>query len=59
MDINKNQQTNTFLKGMNTDTSDFLLSDEQYRYAENVRLTTDLDNNQGELHIVNGISRIL
>lgn len=59
MDINKNQQTNTFLKGMNTDTSDFLLSDEQYRYAENVRLTTDLDNNQGELHVVNGISRIL
>jgi len=36
MDINKNQQVNTFLKGMNTDASDSLLENSQYRYAENV-----------------------
>ena len=56
MDINKNQQVNTFLKGMNTDTSDSLLENSQYRYAENVRLSTDKDNNSGELRLVDGTS---
>ena len=56
MDINNNQQVNTFLKGMNTDTSDSLLDNSQYRYAENVRLSTDTDNNSGELRLVDGTS---
>jgi len=56
MDINKNQQVNTFLKGMNTDASDSLLENSQYRYAENVRLSTDKDNNSGELRLVDGTS---
>lgn len=54
MDINNNQQTNTFLKGMNTDTSDFLLGSDQYRYAENVRLSTNSESNGGELRLVDG-----
>lgn len=54
MDINQNQQINTFLKGMNTDTSDMLLSSDQYRFARNVRVITDTENNSGELRLVDG-----
>lgn len=54
MDINDNQQINTFTKGMNTDTSDMLLSTEQYRYAENVRLVTNTNSDTGELRIIDG-----
>lgn len=54
MDINQNQQINTFLKGMNTDTSDALISNDQYRYAENVRVITNTDSNSGELRLVDG-----
>lgn len=54
MDINKNQQVNTFLKGMNTDLSDSLLDSSQYRYAENLRLVTNTDSNSGELRLVEG-----
>lgn len=56
MDINDNQQINTFLGGMNTDTSDALLNSHQYRYAENLRIVTDTDSNSGELRIVEGTS---
>lgn len=54
MDINNQQQTTSFLKGMNTDISDALLQDGQYRYAENVQVLTDTDSNTGELHIIEG-----
>lgn len=54
MDINDNQQINTFLKGMNTDVSDALIDSSQYRYAENVRLVTNTDSNTGELRLVDG-----
>ena len=56
MDINKNQQVNTFLKGMNTDLSDSLLGNSQYRYAENLRLVTNTDSNSGELRLIDGTS---
>lgn len=56
MDINKNQQVNTFLKGMNTDLSDSLIDNSQYRYAENVRLVTNTDSNSGELRLIDGTS---
>ena len=56
MDINKNQQVNTFLKGMNTDLSDSLLDSSQYRYAENLRLVTNTDSNSGELRLIEGTS---
>jgi hypothetical protein len=54
MDINDQQQINTFVKGMNTDTSDALIDSSQYRFAENLRLTTNTDNNSGELHMIDG-----
>lgn len=54
MDINKNYQINTFIKGMDTDTSDMYLEDSQYRMAENVRLLTNTDSNSGELHLIEG-----
>lgn len=54
----QNQQTNTFLKGMDTDTSDMLLGSDQYRYAENVRIITNTDNNTGELRLIEGNTRI-
>lgn len=52
MDINNNQQTNTFTKGMNTDTADMYIPSDQYRYAENLRYVTDVDNNTGELSTI-------
>lgn len=54
MDINKNQQTNTFHKGMDTDTSDVLLGSDQYRYAQNLRITVDGSGSNGELHTIKG-----
>lgn len=54
MDINSQQQVNTFVGGMNTDTSDALLESNQYRYAENLRLFTNTDSNSGELRLVDG-----
>ena len=54
MDINKNQQTNTFHKGMDTDTSDVLLGSDQYRYAQNLRITVDGSGANGELHTIKG-----
>lgn len=57
MDINNDlQQINTFIKGMNTDVSDALLDSSQYRYAENVRLATNKDENTGELRLIEGNS---
>lgn len=50
----QNQQTNTFLKGMDTDTSDMLLGSDQYRYAENIRIITNEDNNSGEVRLIEG-----
>lgn len=58
MDINKNQQTNTFLKGMDTDTSDILIESSKYRFAENVRITTDKDGSNGEIHMIDGTDQI-
>ena len=50
MDINQNlEQINTFEKGMNTDVSDTLLPNNQYRYAENLRFTSHDTDNTGEL----------
>lgn len=54
MDINDNQQINSFVKGMNTDVSDSLIDSSQYRYAENLRLITNTDSNSGELRLIEG-----
>ena len=59
MDINNNnQQVNTFVKGMNTDVSDSLMDSSQYRYAENLRIATNKDENSGELRLIEGNKRI-
>lgn len=58
MDINNNQQTNTFIKGMDTDTSDMYIGEGSYRYAENLRVVTNKDSNSGELHIIEGTEKI-
>ena len=58
MDINNNQQIHTFSKGMNTDTSDMYISNEQYRYAENLRYTTNKNSNSGELRLIEGTNAI-
>lgn len=55
MDTNqKTQQINTFAKGMDTDTSDMLLSNEAYRMARNLRFTSDDCENLGELTAIPG-----
>lgn len=54
MDINNNQQQNTFESGMNTDTADYVLAKNQYREARNMRLVTDDSGNSAELHIIEG-----
>ena len=57
MDTNQNlQQINTFNGGMNTDVSDALLQKDQYRLANNLRYVTDEEENQGELHFIDGSS---
>lgn len=54
MDINENlTQVNTFIKGMDTDTSDMYLSNQSYRYAENVRLISN-EGDAGELRLIVG-----
>lgn len=58
MDINDNQQINTFIKGMNTDVSDALMDNSQYRYAENVRLVTNTDSNSGEVRLIEGTQEL-
>lgn len=47
-------QMNTFTKGMNTDTSDAYMPTDQYRYAENLRVTSDNNGVFGELHLIEG-----
>lgn len=55
MDINENlQQTNTFVGGMDTDTSDMFIKSDKYRFAKNLRLITDSNSNSGELHLIEG-----
>ena len=55
MDIDeKLSQTNTFAGGMDTDTSDMLMKDSQYRLANNLRYVTNIEENTGELHMIDG-----
>ena len=54
----QSQQTNTFHRGMNTDTSDILLGSDQYRYAQNLRITVDGSGTSGELHTIRGTKKV-
>lgn len=53
---NQLQQTNTFIGGMNTDTSDFYIPSNQYRYAENIQIITDQEPEYGEAKMFAGLS---
>ena len=54
---NKNWQINTFADGMNSDSSDSIIANNQYRYAQNLRVVTDSNSNSGELHLIEGTHR--
>jgi hypothetical protein len=43
---------------MNTDLSDALIDNSQYRYAENIRVTTNTDHNTGEARLIEGNTKI-
>lgn len=59
MDINqKTQHINSFTGGMNTDTADSMLSNNQYRYALNLRYITNKGENSGELHPVEKLLKL-
>lgn len=60
MVIDKNTtQINNFSKGMNTDTSDAYLEDGTYRMAVNLRYTTTVGSNSGELHMIEGCTDLI
>lgn len=54
--MNAQRQTNTFNRGMNMDVDYFALEHSQYRYAENIRVTT---NNNGSTAAIQNIEGIL
>ena len=54
-----NSQVNTFLEGMNLDSDITMLSDKQYRWAQNVRLLTDNAGTTGILQNIEDIRQYL
>lgn len=58
MEDNNLQQTNTFEGGMNTDVSDIMIKNNEYRYAENIRIVTNTDSNTGEARLIQGAAEI-
>lgn len=57
-----NSQTNTFIKGMNSDTSYSMLQEGQYVYANNVRIfqiDNQDQNGQGEVRAIEGIKEAI
>ena len=57
MDTKDLLQMNNFAGGMNTDTSDMVLREDQYRLANNLRYITNTQENSGELHLIEGASK--
>ena len=53
--ISNTLQTNTFIGGMNTDTDVTMIGDNQYRYAENVRVITNDAGTTGVLQNIEGV----
>lgn len=54
-----NSQVNTFLEGMNLDSDITMLSNKQYRWAQNVRLLTDNAGTTGILQNIEDIRQYL
>lgn len=53
--ISTTEQTNTFIGGMNMDTDVSLIPNNQYRYAENVRVFTNDNGTTGAIQNIEGI----
>jgi len=45
---------NDFIKGIDTDTSSYLIESSKYRDALNLRILTNKGSNTGELHKIEG-----
>ena len=50
-------QTNSFTSGMNMDVDVNLIKDNQYRYAENVRIITNDNGTTGALQGIEGVRK--
>lgn len=57
--ISSTFQTNTFTDGMNCDTDVTMLSDKQYRYAENIRVVTNDGGTTGVLQNIEGVKKYI
>lgn len=55
--MEQNAQINTFIGGMNMDKDVSLLADNEYRYAENIRLLTDSESSTGALQNIEYIRK--
>lgn len=54
MDINNNQQINTFSNGLDTDSSDFVIDEKSYRNANNIRLVGDKYGSNMSVQLIQG-----
>lgn len=57
--MNQLRQTNTFSGGMNMDLDYSLLKDNQYQYAENIRITSNDSNSFGTLQNIEGLLKTI
>lgn len=53
--MNAQRQTNTFIAGMNMDLDYSLIKNNQYNYAENIRVVCNDDNSFGALQNIEGV----
>lgn len=53
--ISNKAQTNNFTKGMNLDSDISFIENNQYRYAENIRIVTNQDGTSGGLQNIEGV----
>lgn len=53
--ISTTEQTNTFIGGMNMDTDVSLIPNNQYRYAENIRVITNDNGTTGAIQNIEGV----
>lgn len=57
--ISNTFQTNTFVQGMDCDTDITMLSNQRYRYAENIRVITNDEGTSGVLQGIEGVKKYI
>lgn len=57
--ISNTAQTNTFIGGMNMDMDVAILPDNQYRYAENIRIVTNDSGTTGAIQNIEGVKEYI